>query len=312
MIRTLSSRHTPCAVAGHEFDRSEEGTAGKASSGIRRMSESEFQALTQANTHPRPPISAAIICHNELHNISRCLEALEFCDEIVVVDSGSTDGTRQLVEAHSKTRLLTRPFDTFINQKNFALDACRHDWVLSVDADEVITPPLRREIAALDFTAAGYLIGRRTFLGEQEIRHGTWNPDYNLRLFHRSHGRWGGTNPHERVVLDAPAVRLAQRMLHYSYRNRQEFLARNEKYTRMIVDYVAQRGHRPYLGEPLIHAAGNFVKAYLVKQGFRDGRAGLFIAWHTARLSHLKYQLLSERSRLPSRTSQQSELKHVA
>ena len=264
------------------------------------------------NTLPRPPISAAIICHNELHNIARCLEALEFCDEIVVVDSGSTDGTRQLAQAHPKTKLLSRPFDTFINQKNFALDACRNDCVLSVDADEVITPQLRREIAGLDFAAAGYLIGRRTFLGEQEIRHGTWSPDYNLRLFHRGRGRWGGTNPHERVVLDAPAARLAQRMLHYSYRNRQEFLARNEKYTRMIVDYVAQRGHRPYAGESLIHAIGNFVKAYLLKQGFRDGGAGLFIAWHTARFSHLKYQLLAERSRPSSKTPQPSELKHVA
>jgi len=259
---------------------------------------------------PRPLISAAIICHNELHNIARCLEALEFCDEIVVVDSGSTDGTRQLVQAHGKARLLTRPFDTFIHQKNFALDACRNDWVLSVDADEVVTPQLRREIAGLDFAAAGYLIGRRTFLGSQEIQYGNWSPDYNLRLFHRSRGRWGGTNPHERIVLDAPAVRLTHRMLHYSYRNRQEFLARNEKYTRMIVDYVSQRGHRTYPGKPLLHAIGNFFKAYFAKQGFRDGGAGLFIAWHTARFSHLKYRLLAERGRGP--TPQQPQFKHVA
>jgi len=260
----------------------------------------------------RPPISAAIICYNELHNIGRCLAALEFCDEIVVVDSGSTDGTRQLLQAHGKVRLLTRPFDTFIHQKNFALDACRHDWVLSVDADEVVTPHLRREIAALDFSAAGYLIGRRTFLGDQEIRHGTWVPDYNLRLFHRGHGRWGGSNPHERVVLDAPAVRLKHRLLHYSYRNREEFLARNEKYTRMMVQHVVARGRRAYFGEPLVHAVGNFVKAYFLKQGFRDGAAGWFIAWHTARLSHLKYRLLAEHRRASTGSHANAELKQVA
>jgi len=261
---------------------------------------------------PRPQLSAAIICHNELRNISRCLAALEFCDELVVVDSGSTDGTRQLVQAHGRVRLLTRPFDTFINQKNFALDACRHDWIFSVDADEVITPQLGREIAALDFSAAGYSIGRRTFLGDQEIRYGTWVPDYNLRLFHRGHGRWGGSNPHERVILDAPAVRLKHRMLHYSYRSREEFLARNEKYTRMMVEYAAQRGRRAHFGEPLVHAVGNFVKAYFLKQGFRDGAAGWFIAWHTARFSHLKYQLLAEHGRAAARANAQVNLKQVA
>jgi glycosyltransferase involved in cell wall biosynthesis len=102
-----------------------------------------------------PPISAAVICFNEQRNIARCLDALAFCDEIVVVDSGSTDGTRQLIQAHGRAKLLTRPFDNYIDQKNFALDTCRNDWVLSVDADEVITPPLRREIASLDYIAPG-------------------------------------------------------------------------------------------------------------------------------------------------------------
>jgi hypothetical protein len=143
------------------------------------------------------------------------------------------------------------------------------------------------------------LIGRRTFLGDQEVRFGTWSPDYNLRLFRRSQGRWGGTNPHERVLLDGHPKKLLNRMLHYSYRDREEFLTRNEKYTRLIVEHVARRGHRSYFGEPLVHAAGNFFKAYVLKQGFRDGAAGWFIAWHTARFSWMKYRLLAERCDSP-------------
>ena len=275
------------------------------------MQEGDSPIFVAQKLGQSPPISAAVICFNEQHNIVRCLDALSFCDEIVVVDSGSTDGTRQLVQSHRRTRLLTRPFDTFINQKNFALDACRNDWVLSVDADEVITPPLRCEISQLDFAAAGYQIGRRTFLGDQEIRYGSWTPDYNLRLFNRSHGRWGGTNPHERVVLNAAAEKLTHRMLHYSYRSREEFLKRNEKYTRMIVEHVSQRGHRCYFGEPMLHAAGNFIKAYLLKQGFRDGAAGWFIAWHTARFSGMKYRLLAERGRKAEGRGQRAEVQEA-
>ncbi|MCE9543980.1 MAG: glycosyltransferase family 2 protein [Planctomycetia bacterium] len=245
----------------------------------------------------RQPISASMICQNEEANIARSLAALAWCDEIVVVDGGSTDRTCEIAGNWPGVRLLSRPFDTFINQKNFALDACRNEWNLSVDADEVFTPELCQEIAALPLTAAGYAIGRRTFLGDQEIRFGTWSPDYNLRLFSRSAGRWGGSNPHERVILNGRVERLRHRMLHYSYRTRQEFLARNEKYTRMSVEHIAGRRQRVLPGEAAVHAVGNFCKAYVLKQGFRDGAAGWFIAWHTARLSHLKYVLLAQRLR---------------
>ncbi len=240
----------------------------------------------------RPPISAAIICYNEEENIGRCLEALQWCEQIVVVDSGSTDRTLEIVRKYPQVRVETRAFDTYINQKNFALDLCEHDWVLSVDADEVIPGQLKDEICGLDFTPDGYHIGRRTFLGCREIKHGTWSPDYQLRLFRRSRGRWGGSNPHESVIVRGSTERLNARMLHYSYRNRREFVERTRKYTRLMAEHLLQKGRRTYFGESVVHWLGNFAKAYLVRRGFLDGYAGLFLAYHTANASFLKYRLL--------------------
>jgi len=245
----------------------------------------------------RPPISAAIICYNEERNIGRCLDALRWCEQIVVVDSGSADRTLQIVRQypHPRIKLVYRPFDTYIAQKNSALDRCDHEWVLSIDADEVLPPRLIEEIAGLAFDVDGYSIGRRTFLGGREIRYGTWSPDYQLRLFRRTRGRWGGSNPHEVVILDGPSRRLMTRMLHYSYRSRKEFVERNRKYTRMMVEYLRQQGRQTYFGESLVHWLGNFVKSYVLRRGFLDGSAGLFLAWHIANASFMKYHLLARR-----------------
>ena len=245
----------------------------------------------------RPPVSAAIICYNEEANIGRCLDALGWCDEIVVVDSGSTDATLEIVERYPAAKVFSRPFDTYVAQKNFALDRCTCDWVLSLDADEVATPELIDEVSCLPFDAAGYEISRRPFIGDQEIRHGTWNPGYKLRLFRRSRGRWGGSNPHERVVTSGRIDRLSGQILHYSYRDREEFLERNRRYTRMMVDYLAARGCKTYRGQAAVHWFGNFVKSYFLRKGFLDGSTGLFLAYHIANFSYMKYAMLAERGR---------------
>jgi len=245
----------------------------------------------------RPPISAAIICYNEEENIGRCLDALIWCEQIVVVDSGSADSTLDVVRQYPNTALFHRPFDNFINQKNHALAHCDHEWVLSVDADEVLTAPLTAEIQGLSFDVEGYHIGRRSFLGDQEIKHGTWSPDYQLRLFRKSCARWGGSNPHETVILDGRTRRLASRMLHYSYRSRQEFVERNVRYIHMMVEYLVRKGRKTNLVEPFGHWLGNFLKAYLLRAGFLDGSAGLFLAYHIANGSFLKYRLLAKRLR---------------
>jgi glycosyltransferase involved in cell wall biosynthesis len=211
----------------------------------------------------------------------------------VVVDSGSTDRTVEIARRFG-CEVFVRTFDTYIDQKNHALDRCRHDWVLSVDADEVITPDLAAEIQQLDFNESGYWIGRTNFLGDRPLRRGPWLRDDQLRLFRKPQGRWGGSNPHERVLLDGPAGRLSAPMLHYSYRTRQEFLDRNRKYTQMMAAYLAQNGRTTYRGEAWGHAAGNFFKNYVLRRGCLDGATGLFVAYQYARFSYLKYTLLAE------------------
>jgi glycosyltransferase involved in cell wall biosynthesis len=244
----------------------------------------------------RPPISAAVICYNEERNIERCLEALRWCEQIVLVDSGSTDRTLEIA-SRFPCDIVVRKFDTYINQKNFALDQCRHEWVVSVDADEVITAELAREIERLEYDVAGYIVRRRTYLGDRVISRGAWARDDHVRLFRRSCGRWGGSNPHERFFIEGPTRRLQAPMLHYSYRNREEFLARNHKYTQMLVEHLLRQRRTTYRGEALLHATGNFLKSYVLRRGFLDGEAGFFLSYHYARFSHLKYTLLAQRQR---------------
>ncbi|MEZ5950325.1 MAG: glycosyltransferase family 2 protein [Planctomycetaceae bacterium] len=143
------------------------------------------------STETPPPVSAAVICHNEQEYIAQCLHSLRWCEQVVLVDSGSTDATLEIARGFPNVEIATRPFDNFINQKNFALSLCRQEWVVSLDADEVLTDPLIEEIRGLSFEKAGYRIGRRSFIGAREIKHGTWSPDYQLRLFRKSRSCWG-------------------------------------------------------------------------------------------------------------------------
>lgn len=244
-----------------------------------------------------PLISAAVICYNEEENIGQCLESLRWCDQVVVVDSGSQDRTLEIAREFPNVEIDVRPFDNFINQKNHALDLCKHNWVVSLDADEVLIPELISEIQQLPFDKAGYRIGRRSFIGEQEIKHGTWSPDYQLRLFQKSLSRWGGTNPHETILIDGAVGHLKTRMLHYSYRTRQEYVERNTKYIHMMVDHLRSKGRTASVMEAYTHYVGNFIKAYFIRCGFLDGSTGLFLARNIAAGSFLKYRLLAERSR---------------
>lgn len=245
-----------------------------------------------------PAISAAVICFNEEQFIGRCLDSLAWCDEIVVVDSGSTDRTAEIVNRFPNAELYERPFDNFMNQKNYALSLCRHEWVVSLDADEVLTPESIEEIQSLAFDKSGYHIGRRAFIGDREIRFGTWSPDYQLRIFRKSRARWGGTNPHESIYLEGNTGYLKSRMLHFSYETFDEFVVRNTKYAELMVDHLDRQGRTTFPAEPYLHCVGNFIKAYLLRGGFLDGAAGFFLARHIAGGSFLKYRLLAERQRL--------------
>lgn len=248
-------------------------------------------------TGKRPLISAAVICFNEEEHIGQCLESLAWCEQVVLVDSGSDDATLEIAARFPNVSIHAYPFDNFIDQKNHALSLCVHEWVVALDADEVLVPELIQEIQGLDFKMAGYRIGRRSFIGAQEIRHGTWSPDYQLRLFRKSLARWGGTNPHETILLDGKTDKLKTRMNHHSYHTKSEFVERNRRYIHMMVDHLAGKGRKTYFIEPYVHCVGNFLKAYILRAGFLDGSSGFFLARHIAGGSFLKYRLLAEATR---------------
>ena len=242
---------------------------------------------------------------NEEDRIGDCLRSLEFCDEVVVVDSHSTDRTRE-VAAELGARVIERDWPGHVAQKEFAIRAAEHDWVLCVDADERVSPELRAEITALREAGfpgrAGWRFPRLSnYLGTW-VRYGTWYPDPQLRLFDRRRGRWGGHDPHDRVELEGEAGGLRGDLLHYPYRNRDEHLRTIDTYTTTMARGMHERGKRATVLNLAINPAVRFVRFYLLKRGFLLGGTGFRLAVLAARYVHLKYSKLRalQRSKPPS------------
>lgn len=230
----------------------------------------------------RPALSACIITLNEADRIDACLDSLAFCDEIVVVDSGSTDGTRERAAAKG-ARVLERTFDGYRSQKDFAVNAARHDWVLCVDADERVTTALRASIDAARERAfagqAGFRFARCTNYFGAPLRHGNAYPDRVLRLFDRRRGGWQGTREiHEHASVDGPVATLAGDLEHDAYRSLADQLARLERYARLMAEYLHAHGRRARIANILLNPAWRFVRGYLLRLGFLDGWRGLVYA----------------------------------
>jgi len=230
----------------------------------------------------RIPISACIITFNEADRIDDCLASLAFCDEIVVVDSGSTDDTRERATALG-ARVLRRPFDGFRSQKAFAVAQAHHDWVLCLDADERVDDTLRAGIEAAraqDFVgAAGYRFARLSEYFGAFLRHGNAYPDRVLRLFDRRRGGWRGEREiHEAVSVDGPVHLLTGDLQHHPYRSLSEQMAKQERYAQMMAEHLYARGKRATLGRILLNPCWRFVRGYLLRGGFLDGWRGLLYA----------------------------------
>ena len=240
----------------------------------------------------RPPISACVITLNEADRIEACLDSLAFCDEIVVVDSGSTDATRELAAAHG-ARVLLRAFDGYRTQKDHAVRNARQDWILFLDADERVTPALRASIeAARDagFAATGYRCARATEYFGAFLRHGNAYPDRVLRLFDRRHGGFRGDREiHEHVEVDGPVATLAGDLEHHAYRSLDDQLQRLERYARMMAAHLHDAGRRARRVNILINPAWRFLRGYLLRGGFRDGWRGLVYASVEARYVREKF-----------------------
>jgi glycosyltransferase involved in cell wall biosynthesis len=243
-------------------------------------------------------ISAVLIVKNEARNVERCLASLApVVDEVVVVDDHSTDGTAALCERLG-ARVVQQPWLGFGPQKNFANGVARHDWILSMDADEALDPALQSAIAAAK--AAGlrgaYEVSRLNSYYGRFIRHGLEYPDRKIRLFSRAQVSWDERLVHEglRFAGPLPVTRLAGHLLHYPYARIEEHVAKANRYTTLAAEDAFRRGASPSLASMLGSALAVFLKAYLLRRGFLDGLHGLVLAVLHANGAFLKKAKLWE------------------
>jgi glycosyltransferase involved in cell wall biosynthesis len=246
------------------------------------------------------PLSAVIITHNEEHKIGDALRSVAFCDEVVVVDGGSTDHTRDIALAAGARLVESTPWPGFVAQRNVAVEAARHDWVLAVDADERVTPPLRAEIESLrarGFDAAGYRIPRVAFYLGRWIRGTDWYPDAQLRLFDRTRGRWSGGLIHESVMVDGPVGRLQGDLEHFTYQDVSDHLATIDRYTTLWAQQEFAARHRVTVLHPPVTAAWAFVRNYVVRGGLFLGEAGFTVSTLNSYYTFVKLAKLRELQR---------------
>lgn len=240
-------------------------------------------------------ISLCIITLNEERNLRRCLEsATDLADEIVIVDSGSTDATAAIA-AEFGARFEQHAWHGYGAQKNLALSLALHPWILSLDADEALSPRLREEIARLREPAAeigGYSMPRCVFFEGKWIRHGDWYPDRLVRLFRKDHGAFTGGKVHERMDVRGEIVRLTGDIEHYSFRDAADHAARGEKYARLWAETQGEQGRRVGTLAPWLRAGFKLLRGLILRGGFLDGPRGWGIAWRNAKEVYLKYRLL--------------------
>ena len=242
------------------------------------------------------PVTATVITFNEAANIEAALASLSWADEIIVVDSESTDRTAEIARRLTD-KVIVRPWPGYIAQKNFAAEQASHDWIFSLDADERVTPELAAEIKttlARRPSAAGYRLPRVTFHLGRWMRSTDWYPDYQLRLYDRRRARWAGKYVHESVKADGPVEYLRSELQHYAYRDRAHHLETMDRYTTLAAKQMFEEGRRAGLFHVIVHPPAAFFRNYVLRGGFRDGKAGLIVSAMNARYVRLKFAKLRE------------------
>jgi glycosyltransferase involved in cell wall biosynthesis len=237
-----------------------------------------------------PTLSAIVITRNEAGNIAACLDSVGFCDQRIVVDCGSTDETVAIARERG-AEIAVRAWDGFGPQKNHALSLADGDWVLSIDADERVTPALAQAIRAAITQAGfdGYEMPRLSrFLG-REMRHSGMYPDYVLRLFRRGRARFSDSLVHERVVCAGAVGRLDPPLLHEPVRRIEEALSRMDRYSTAGAEMLAASGRRVSFASGITHGLWTFFRVYVLRRGFLDGREGFLLAVANAEGSYYRY-----------------------
>jgi glycosyltransferase involved in cell wall biosynthesis len=251
-------------------------------------------------------LSVILITRNEAHNIAACLQSVAFADEWIVVDSGSDDGTREIAERFGAKVTTTVDWPGFGAQKNRALALAQGRWVLSIDADERVSDELAaqiRRVVAADTSGqeahassqdgprgtVGYELSRLSSFCGQWMRHGDWYPDRVLRLFRRGAGRFSDDLVHERLMVDGPLARLDGELLHDSMPTLENAIEKMNRYTSGRALDKARAGGEGGLASALSHGLWAFIRCYLLRRGFLDGRLGFVLAVYVAEGTYYRY-----------------------
>jgi glycosyltransferase involved in cell wall biosynthesis len=249
-----------------------------------------------------PRLSVTIITLNEADHIAAAIDSASWADEILVIDSGSTDGTADIARSKG-ARVSTREWAGYVDQKNHAASLAAHDWIFSLDADERITPALRAEVQSLlasEPPRRGYRCPRVAFHLGRWIRTTDFYPDYQTRLYDRRAARWRGRYVHESVDVDGGVGQLTAELEHYTYRDLADQIERVNHYTTLAAEQMYEAGRRTGAIELLVHPPAAFLRNYVLRRGMLDGTAGLTISLMQSYSVFLKFAKLRELQRLRS------------
>jgi glycosyltransferase involved in cell wall biosynthesis len=237
-----------------------------------------------------PRLSVIIIAQDEAANIGACLDSVAFADERIVVDGGSRDDTVAISQGKG-ARVVSHPFSDFGSQKNFALSLAQGDWVLSVDADERVSPALATELARAmqEGKADGYEMPRLSSFCGRPMRHSGWYPDHVLRLFRRGKARFSDDAVHERVVCNGPVARLGEPLLHAPVRRLEDALSRMDRYSTANAQMMIASGRHVWFVTGIVRGLYTFFSTYVLRAGFLDGREGFLLAVANAQGTYYKY-----------------------
>ena len=241
-------------------------------------------------------LTVTVITHNEGPHLAGALESVSWADEIIVVDSGSTDDTVATAQRFT-TRIEVREWAGYGTQKNHAAGLASNDWILSIDADERVAPPLAaeiRELMARGPEAAGYKISRVSYYLGRWIRSTDWYPDYHVRLYDRRAAQWSEHQVHESIRCGGRVERLRGELLHYPYRDVSEHLSKIDRYTTLVARQWAADGRRSSPWQAIVYPRLAFLRNFILRGGFRDGHTGLMVSMLNSYYVLLKYVKLFE------------------
>lgn len=239
-------------------------------------------------------LSVSIITYNEAENIQDCIDSVhDIADEIIVLDSFSTDETENICRKHPKVRFSRHPFDGHIQQKNRALELCSSEWILCIDGDERVSPELRQSIKTFLNSRpgpkiAGVKFPRLTYHMHTYIRHGGWYPNARFRLVRKGRAYWGGENPHDRLIIDGKGKKITGDLIHFTAKDLSHQVDTINKFSSIVALTRFNKGKKYRLWRLLLKPVSKFLETYVIKLGFLDGTQGFIIAVSSSYSSFLK------------------------